>query len=99
MCARSQARTHPRVWDKQVGKGFARVTLQKTSHQQYLDMYQERVATNVINRRIASKLHQVFLIITLNLTNVDILLFILRYTRWLSKSAVSLFKKTSVFFE
>jgi hypothetical protein len=49
----------PRVWDKQVGKGIARATLKKTTHQQYLEMFQEREATKVTNRRIASKLHKV----------------------------------------
>ena len=41
-------------------------------------MYQEREATKVTNRRIASKLHQVFLIIIFNLTTVIILLIKLK---------------------
>ena len=40
-----------------------------------LDMYQEREATKVTNRRIAFKLHQVYLIIDIKLTYVNILLF------------------------
>ena len=54
----------PRVWNKQVGKGIARATLKKTTHQQYLETFQEREATKVTNRRIASKLHQVLLNMT-----------------------------------
>ena len=38
-----------------------------------MGMYQEREAIKVTNRRIVSKLHQVFLIITFNLTYVIIL--------------------------
>ena len=59
-CQEFGSDAQPRVWDKQVGKGIARATLKKTTHQQYLEMYQEREATKVTNRRIASKLHQVF---------------------------------------
>ena len=58
-CQEFGSNAEPRVWDKQVGKGIARATLKRTTHQQYLDMYQEREATKVTNRRIASKLHQV----------------------------------------
>ena len=65
-CQEFGSNIQPRVWDKQVGKGLARATLKITTHQQYLDMYQEREATKVTNKRIASKLYQVFLIITFN---------------------------------
>ena len=58
-CKEPGSNAEPRVWDKQVGKGIARATLKRTTHQQYLDMYQEREATKITNRRIASKLHQV----------------------------------------
>ena len=60
-CQAFGSNVQPRVWDKQVGKGIARATLKKTTHQQYLEMFQEREATKVTNRRIASKLHQVLL--------------------------------------
>ena len=59
-----------RVWDKQVGKGIARVTLKKTTHQQYLEMFQEREATKVTNRRIFSKLHQILRKIDVMLWNI-----------------------------
>ena len=74
-CQKFGSNAQPRVCDKQMGNGIARATLKKTTHQQYLDMYQEREATKVTNRRIASKLHQVFLIINYKLTYVNILLF------------------------
>ena len=77
-CKEFGSNFQPRVWEKQVGKGIARATLKKTTHQQYLDMYQEREATKVTTRRIASKLHKVFLIFTFNLINVFILLFKLK---------------------
>ena len=48
-----------RVCVKLVGKGIARATLKKTTHQQYLEMFQEREASKVTNRLITSKLHQV----------------------------------------
>ena len=74
-CQEFGSNAQPRVWDKQVGKGIARATLKKTTHQQYLGMYQEREATKVTNRQIVSKLHQIFLIIDFKLTYVNILHF------------------------
>ena len=59
-CQEFGSNTQPRVWDKHFCNGIARATLLKTTHQQYLEMFQEREATKVTNRRIASKLHQVF---------------------------------------
>ena len=59
-CQTVDSNTQPRVRDKQVGKGIARATLRKTTHQQYLEMFHECVGTKITNRRIASKLHQVF---------------------------------------
>ena len=77
-CQEFGSNAQPRVWDKQVGKGIARATLKKTTHQQYLDMYQEREATKATNIRIASKLHQVFLIFKYKLTYINIFLFKLK---------------------
>ena len=59
-CHTADSNTQPQVWDKQVGKGIARATLKKTTHQQYLKMFEKREATKITNRRIASILHQVF---------------------------------------
>ena len=59
-CHEFGSNTVPRVWDKKVGKGIARATLKKTTHQQYLEMFKESEATKVTNRRIASKLQEVF---------------------------------------
>ena len=44
-CQEFGSNTQPQMWDKQVGKGIARATLKTTTHQEYLDMYQEREAT------------------------------------------------------
>ena len=60
-CQAFGSNVQPRVWDKQVGKSVAQATLKKITQQQYLEMVQEREATKVTNRRIASKVHQVLL--------------------------------------
>ena len=49
-CQEFGSNAQPRVLDKQVGNDIARTTLKWTTHQQYLDMYQERDATKVIIR-------------------------------------------------
>ena len=49
-CQEFFSNAQPRLWDKQVGKGIARATLEKITHQQYLDMYQDREATKVTNK-------------------------------------------------
>ena len=86
-CQEYGSNAEPRVWDKQVGKGIARATLKRTTHQQYLDMYQEREATKVTNRRIASKLHQVFRNITqCCIMWLHIFTYVYRCIRWKSKS-------------
>ena len=77
-CQEFGSNAQPRVWNKQVGKGIARATLKKTTHQQYLNMFQERHTTKLTNKRIASKLHQVLLIISFNFTNVIIILIKLK---------------------
>ena len=52
-CQTADSKTQPQVYDKHVGKGIARATLKKTTNQQYLDMFEEREATKIINIRIA----------------------------------------------
>ena len=52
--------TMPPIKSKQVGKGIARATLKTIVHDEYKRMYNEGDGTKVINRRIASQLHQVY---------------------------------------
>ena len=59
-CCQPGSNTIPKVKSKQVGKGIARAALKTTTHEQYLDMFQEREATKVTNKRIGSLLHQVY---------------------------------------
>ena len=59
-CCQPGSNAIPKVKSKQVGKGIARAALRTTTHEQYLDMFQEREATKVTNKRIGSLLHQVY---------------------------------------
>ena len=51
------------VRHKAVAKGVARSQIKRFNHEDYVQMYNCRALTNVVNRRIGSKLHQVRLII------------------------------------
>ena len=59
-CQTADSNTQPRMLDKQVGNSIARAALRKPTHQQYLEMFHECEGTKITNRRIVSKLHQVF---------------------------------------
>ena len=48
---------------KAVAKGVARSQIKRFKHEDYLSMFNVGALTNVVNRRIGSKLHQVRLII------------------------------------
>ena len=48
---------------KAVAKGVARFQIKRIKHEDYVRMYNGGALTNVVNRRITSKLHQVHLII------------------------------------
>ena len=48
---------------KAVANGVARIQIKRFKHEDYVRMYNGGVLTNVVNRRINSKLHQVRLII------------------------------------
>jgi len=50
----------PPIIEKQVGKGIARPTLKTLNHQRYVEMFNESAGVNLINRRILSKLHQIY---------------------------------------
>ena len=47
------------VRHKAVAKGVARAQIKRFKHEDYVRMYNGGALTNVVNRRIASKLHQV----------------------------------------
>ena len=51
------------VRHKAVAKGVARSQIKRFKHEDYVRMYNGGALTNVVNRRIGSKLHQVRLII------------------------------------
>ena len=51
------------VRHKAVAKGVARSQIKRLKHEDYVRMYNGGALTNVVNRRIGSKLHQVRLII------------------------------------
>ena len=51
------------VRHKAVAKGVARSRIKRFKHEDYVRMYNGRARTNVVNRHICSKLHQVRLII------------------------------------
>ena len=48
---------------KVVAKGVARSQIKRLKHEDYVRMYNGKALTNVVNRRIGSKLHQVRLTI------------------------------------
>ena len=48
---------------KAVAKGVARSKFKRLKHEDYVRMYNGGAVTNVVNRRIGSKLHQVSVII------------------------------------
>ena len=50
------------VRHKAVAKGVARSQIKRIKHEDYMRMYNNGSLTNVVNRRIGSKLHQVRLI-------------------------------------
>ena len=47
------------VRHKAVAKGVARSQIKRFKHEDYVQMYNGGALTNVVNRRIGSKLHQV----------------------------------------
>ena len=49
---------------KAVAKAVARSHFKRCKHEDYVRMYNGRALTNVVNRRIGNKLHQVSLIIS-----------------------------------
>ena len=51
------------VRHKAVAKGVARSQIKRFKHEDYVRMYNGGALTNVVNRRIGSKLHQVRLTI------------------------------------
>ena len=51
------------VRHKAVAKGVARAQIKRFKHEDYVRMYNGGALTNVVNRRIGSKLHQVRLTI------------------------------------
>ena len=53
------------VRHKAVAKGVARSQIKRFKHEDYVRMYNYGALTNVVNRRIGSKLHQVRLIISI----------------------------------
>ena len=53
------------VQHKAVAKGVARPQIKRFKHEDYVRMYYNKALTNVVNRRIGSKLHQVRLIISI----------------------------------
>ena len=50
---------------KAVAKGVARFQIKRFKHEDYVGMFNVGALTNVVNRRIGSKLHQVRLIISI----------------------------------
>ena len=52
------------VRHRAVAKGVARSQIKRFKHEDYVRMYNGGALTNVVNRRIGSKLHQVRLIIS-----------------------------------
>ena len=53
------------ITHKAVAKGVARSQIKRFKHENYVRMYNGGALTNVVNRRIGSKLHQVRLIISI----------------------------------
>ena len=53
------------ITHKAVAKGVARTQIKRFKHEDYVRMYNGGALTNVVNRRIGSKLHQVCLIISI----------------------------------
>ena len=51
------------MWHKAVAKGVARSQIKRFKHEDYVRMYNGGTLTNVVNRRIGSKLHKVRLTI------------------------------------
>ena len=47
------------VMHKAVAKGMPRSQIKSVNHEDYVEMYNCKVLTNIINRRIGSRLHQV----------------------------------------
>ena len=52
------------IRQKAVAKGEARSQIKRFKHEDYVRLFNGRALTNMVNRRIGSKLHQVRLIIS-----------------------------------
>ena len=53
------------TWHKAVAMGVSRAKIKRLKHQDYVRMYNGGAQTNVVNRRIGSKLHQMRLTISI----------------------------------
>ena len=53
------------IWHKAVAKGVERSQIKRLKHEDYVRMFNGGALTNVVNRRIGFKLHQVRLIISI----------------------------------
>jgi len=81
---------------KAVAKGITRANIRTLTHDDFDRMYREGPQTHIVNRRIGSKLHQVYDIVyfSCNFNNDNSLLFF-RCTRLSKRSAVSARTTTS----
>ena len=61
-CCEVGSTAMPHISSKQVGKGIARDALKKLTHEIYLQKLHDAPATTVTNRRLGSKLHQLYTI-------------------------------------